>query len=258
MADLSARSIVASTLLGTVPPRLPGRLLVAFAEEFGVNPGTTRVALSRMVDRGELTREGDGHYVLAGSLLERQRRQEAGLAPRLRRWSGEWEMHLVHGGGRDAGERAALRRAAAHLGLWERREGVWLRPDNLDPGRLPEARAVLDGQTERFVATPAGDPLTLAGELFDLQGWADTADALRRAMAAMVDTLEAGSSGALTDGFELAARALRHLVGDPLLPDELCPPHWPAPGLRRSYDRYDRTYRRHLSAFLRSRSRLAG
>ena len=258
MPALSARSIVASTLLGTLPPRLPGRLLVAFAEEFGVNAGATRVALSRMVDRGELVREADGHLVLAGPLLERQRRQEAGLAPRVRRWTGEWEMHLVPGGGRDAAERAALRRAAAHLGLWERRDGVWLRPDNLDPERLPEARAVLAAQSEHFVATPTADPARLAAELVDLPRWVDAADTLRHRMAAMTDALDAGTPGALADGFELAAGALRHLVGDPLLPTELCPPDWPAEDLRRSYARYDRTYRRHLSAFFRSRSRLAG
>ena len=33
MRELSARSVIASTLLGTVPPRLPARLLVAFARE---------------------------------------------------------------------------------------------------------------------------------------------------------------------------------------------------------------------------------
>ena len=71
---LTARSVVASTLLGTHPPRLPGRLLVAFAEEFGINPGTTRVALTRMVDRGELARVDGGHYSLAGALLDRQAR----------------------------------------------------------------------------------------------------------------------------------------------------------------------------------------
>jgi phenylacetic acid degradation operon negative regulatory protein len=258
VTDFSARSIVASTLLGTLPPRLPGRLLVAFAEEFGVNPGTTRVALSRMVERGELTREPDGHYRLAGPLLERQRRQEAGLAPRVRRWSGDWEMYLVRGGARDAGDRAALRQAAAHLGLRERREGVWLRPDNLDPERLPSARVVLESQTERFVATPGDDPGALAAGLFELEGWAAVAESLRGQMSVMADALAAGTPGALAQGFELAAHCLRHLVADPLLPVELCPPDWPAPGLRERYDHYNRMYRRHLSAFFRSRSRLAG
>ena len=258
MVDLSARSIVASTLLGTIPPRLPGRLLVAFAEEFGVNPGTTRVALSRMVDRGELTREPGGDYALAGTLLERQGRQEAGLAPRVRQWSGEWELHLVRAGARDSAERVALRRAAGHLGLREQRDGVWLRPDNLDPDRLEPARAVVSAQADRFVATPADDPVELTARLFDLEAWAAEAERLRERMDAMAALLERGKDGSLAAGFELAAHSLRHLVSDPVLPDELSPPGWPARALRESYRAYDRTYRHHLSGFFRSRSRLAG
>jgi DNA-binding transcriptional regulator PaaX len=77
-------------------------------------------------------------------------------------------------------------------------------------------------------------------------------------MAVMTQRLDGGNPGSLAEGFEVAAHALRHLVADPLLPVELCPPEWPATALRRSYDDYDRTFRRHLSAFFRSRSRLAG
>lgn len=258
MSGLSARSVVASTLLGTIPPRLPGRLLVAFAEEFGINPGTTRVALSRMVDRGELTRDGGGNYSLAGSLLERQQRQEAGLAPEVRPWSGEWEMYLVRSGGRGSSERAALRRAALHLGLRERREGVWMRPDNLRADRLPGPRAIVAAQTERFEATAAGDPKALAADLFDLEQWSREADRLRVQMSSMEEALARGEGGSLAAGFEVAARSLRHLVADPLLPAPLWPDGWPAERLRASYDHYDRTYRGHLSAFFRSRSRLAG
>ena len=256
---LSARSIVASTLLGTTPPRLAGRLLVAFAEEFGVAPGTTRVALSRMVDRGELIREDDGHYALSGALLDRQRRQEEGLIPSARVWNGAWEIYVVCEVGREASERAALRRAATHLGLRERREGVWMRPDNLDPERAPTARSVVSAQCNRFVGHMADtEPGALAAELFDLGGWAKEADACCRRMEAMAGALEAGSPGALTGGFETAADTLRHLVSDPQLPPELCPPDWPAPALRDTYETYNRAYRRHLSAFFRSRSRLAG
>ena len=138
---LSARSVVASTLLGTIPPQLPGRLLVAFAEEFGIRPGTTRTALSRMVDRGELAHIEGGLYALTGDLLARQHRQEAGLHPTAHDWDGGWEMVVVPAGARSSAERAALRRACTHLGLGERRDGVWLRPANLDPDRLPAAKA---------------------------------------------------------------------------------------------------------------------
>ena len=53
---LSARSVVASTLLGMRPPRLPTQILVRSGALFGIAEGTTRVALSRMVAAGELER----------------------------------------------------------------------------------------------------------------------------------------------------------------------------------------------------------
>ena len=85
--------------------------MVAFAEEFDIKSGATRVALTRMVDRGELVRVDGGVYELAGHLLERQARQEAGLQPTVRGWDGEWEIYLVGPGRRSSAERAALRRS---------------------------------------------------------------------------------------------------------------------------------------------------
>src|SRR5687768_12666734 len=87
---LSARSVVASILLGTRPPELPGRLLVRAGELFGITEGTTRVALSRMVASGELEATGDGRYRLAGRLLERRARQDESRQPPARRWNGDW------------------------------------------------------------------------------------------------------------------------------------------------------------------------
>src|SRR5829696_4222613 len=84
---LTARQIVASTLLGADPPRLPSRQLVRAGELFGVAEGATRVAISRMVRAGELVAR-DGWYELAGALLARQARQAEGRHPVLRAWSG--------------------------------------------------------------------------------------------------------------------------------------------------------------------------
>ena len=77
-------------------------------------------------------------------------------------------------------------------------------------------------------------------------------------MRALSVALEGDEPVSLADGFELAAASLRHQVADPLLPDELCPPGWPAAALRAAYDRYNRAYRARLSAFFRARSRVAG
>ena len=56
---------------------------------------------------------------------------------------------------------------------------------------------------------------------------------------------------ALAPGFELAAAVLRHLVADPLLPDDLVPDDWPAAALRADHRDYDREYRTVLGAFFR-------
>src|SRR2546422_10701136 len=86
LRPLSARSVVASILLGTHPPRLSAAALVEMCGRFGITGGTTRVALSRMVAAGELAAEG-GHYRLVGAaLLSRQRAQDAGLHPPTDRW----------------------------------------------------------------------------------------------------------------------------------------------------------------------------
>ncbi len=258
---LSARSVVASTLLGIDPPRLPTRLLVRSGELFGISEGTTRVALSRMVAAGELVVDGNAH-VLAGRLLERQARQRASRTPARRRWNGDWMMAVVIERRRSVSARAELRRAMDALGLAELREGVWIRPDNLDAGWADAADAVVDAQCQRFVCRlgdpgAGGDALAsaattgatgataaeLAARLWDLTGWARRADELRGELARVVVALEAHDTDALAPGFVLSAAVLRHLVSDPLLPPELLAPDWPGDSLRADYDRYDRAFK---------------
>src|SRR5437763_14082035 len=92
LRPLSARSVVASVLLGTHPPRLSAAGLVELCGRFGISGGTTRVALSRMVAAGELVAE-EGHYRRVGeALLARQRAQDAGLIPPARASTGAWRL----------------------------------------------------------------------------------------------------------------------------------------------------------------------
>src|SRR5687768_382079 len=134
LRPLSARSVVASVLLGTHPPRLSTAALVELCGRFGITGGTTRVALSRMVTAGELAAE-DGHYRLVGEgLLSRQRTQDDALDPPAGPWAGDWRMAVVVSSGRAAAQRLELRRAFADARFAQWREGVWLRPDNLGRG----------------------------------------------------------------------------------------------------------------------------
>jgi phenylacetic acid degradation operon negative regulatory protein len=57
---------------------------------------------------------------------------------------------------------------------------------------------------------------------------------------------------ALAPGFELSAAVLRHLQGDPLLPEELLPAGWPGARLRADYDRWDVRYRTTLRDWSRA------
>ncbi len=252
LQPFSARSLIASALIGSHPPALPGRLLVALGERFGIGAGTTRVALSRMVDRGELTNDG-GTYALAGDLLARQERQDRSRGGPGPGWDGTWEQGVVTATGRPAAERARLRTALASLGLGELREGVWMRPANLEPDRLPAVRAAVGEQVSWYRIAPLDDDEAnrLASRLYDLDGWAATAAALGDAIDRAHRALETDDD-AVVSGFRLASATLRHLIHDPHLPDALTPAGWPAARLRRAYEDYERAYQRLLRAFFRS------
>lgn len=217
---LTARSVIASVLLGTHPPVLSVGLIVRTTELFGIAPGATRVALSRMVAAGELEAE-DGQYRLAGHLVERQGRQEQSRRPSLRPWSGDWLIAVVPAGGRPASERSVLRKVLRRSRLGELREGVWCRPDNVG-SELPEHLDV-------WIGRPSGPPPV---HLWDLQGWAATAEELLAEMGGAVDD-------DLRANFVVAAAVLRHLQADPLLPEELLPDTWPGRALRDRFEEYE-------------------
>ena len=243
-APLTARSVLASALLGEEPPELPVAHLVQLAGLFGINANRARVALSRMVSAGEATTDGSGRYRLAGHLLDRQGRQTGSRRGDTRPWSGEWRVAVVTTTGRSADDRSARRKRMALARLAEQREGVWLRPDNLDLHPDPAD----DSDVVMFTGRPDGDPKALAGALWDLRGWAHRAEQLRHRL----DDLPARAPADLAPGFELSAAVLRHLQSDPLLPEALVPAGWPGPALRRTYGRWDRNYRQVLRTWGRS------
>lgn len=233
LRPLSARSLVLSLLLGAHPAEIPVRALVPVAERHGISGATLRVALSRMVAAGDLV-TSDASYRLSDRLLARQERQDRELSPRLREWDGAWHQVVVTAVGRDAVRRQELRRELVEARHSELREGVWLRPDNLES---PDWSAATRADAVAFTARPDTDPAELAGMLWDLAAWSARGQELA---ALLADAAEPARR------ITVAAALVRHLRTDPHLPDELLPADWPGARLRATYA----DYRAELAALL--------
>jgi phenylacetic acid degradation operon negative regulatory protein len=246
---LSARSVIASLLLGMDRPRMRGALLVRWCGLFRVREGAARVALSRMTAAGELRAAG-GTYELAGRLSARRREQEWMLAPTLLDWSGGWRLAVVAPGARPPAERQARRDALRHLRLVELREGVWTRPDNLPADAYPRAaRDVVDVQCTWWDAHPPDSAAVAAG--FGAPAWARDAGALVARLDAVRRDLDAGDAGLVADAFVVGAAALVHVRADPLLPAPLLPPAWPGDALRDAYRAYRESFAAASAAWFR-------
>jgi phenylacetic acid degradation operon negative regulatory protein len=220
LAKMTARSVVLSVLLGAHPAWATSAELLQLTSDFGIREQTLRVALTRMVAGGDLVRSDDG-YRLSDRLLHRQRRQDDALYPRTGDWDGRWLTLVITAVGMDARARAALRNTLQINRFGEMREGVWLRPDNLD-AELPDDVA----ERVRVLHALDDDPAELTRRLWDLPGWAGTGHRLLDDMAAARDVPER---------FRAAAGMVRHLLTDPVLPKELLPAHWPGAELRKAY-----------------------
>jgi phenylacetic acid degradation operon negative regulatory protein len=220
MPNMTARSVVLSVLLGAHPAWATASELIRLTADFGIKETTLRVALTRMVSAGDLIRSADG-YRLSDRLLARQRRQDDAIDPRVRGWRGDWVVLVVTSVGSDARTRAALRTAMHDKRFGELREGAWMRPDNLELDLDPEVDARV-----RVLRARDDAPAELAAQLWDLPAWAQAGHRLLDEMAAASD---------VPGRFVVAAAMVRHLLTDPVLPDDLLPADWPGARLRAAY-----------------------
>ncbi|MFE2427876.1 hypothetical protein ACFXJ5_14180 [Streptomyces sp. NPDC059373] len=127
------------------------------------------------------------------------------------------EIVVVTATGREPTERAELRAELSGLRLAELREGVRLRPANLLRPRPSHVAELAQG----FTARPEQPSRALATSVRALDTWAETADAFLTRFAAVEGP---------ADRFATAAAMVRHLLTDPVLPDDR-----PAPALRTTY-----------------------
>jgi len=225
-----AKSLILD-LLSTLRPgaAMPVGLLVEAGELFGLSANNVRVSAARLLAEGSIARDERGSYRLGEKAqpVGQRVRSWRDLDRRTRVWSGEWIGVLP---GRVSRSAAAQRQRALNLiGLRILRDGLWIRPDNLAVS-VDELRAEL-----RLLGLPPTDMV------FALRDFAaedeqraracwDVA-ALRRRYRALTAEIAAGTrrlpalsaEAAMVESFLVGGRALRQLVQDPLLPEEICP-----------------------------------
>ncbi|MFV0494300.1 PaaX family transcriptional regulator C-terminal domain-containing protein [Mycobacterium sp.] len=217
---MTARSVVLSALLGAHPAWASSGELVVLAADFGIRETALRVALTRLVGSGDLIRSADG-YRLSERLLERQGRQDAAMLPRTAAWCGGWNIVVVTSVGVDPRIRASIRHAMQENRFGELREGVWMRPDNLELQLCHDV-----AERVRVLRARDEDSAELAGKLWDLSEWTEQGRRLLDEISCTPD---------IPGRFAVAAAIVRHLLTDPMLPDELLPADWPGSDLRAAY-----------------------
>ncbi|WP_016890220.1 PaaX family transcriptional regulator C-terminal domain-containing protein [Mycobacteroides abscessus] len=222
LRKLTARSAILSVLLGAHPAEAPAGWIVQFGAELGIQESAIRVALTRMLAAGDLERRGST-YRLSERLIARQRRQDGALWPNQTEWNGEWRLAVTTVTAHDSTERAALREILQNAKFGELREGVWTRPENLST-KLPQ---VACRRLTQFTGRPAEPADELAELLFRPRQWAARANELLVALSERTS---------IPDGFAVAAATVRHILDDPVLPEQLLPEPWPGSELRRVYE----------------------
>jgi phenylacetic acid degradation operon negative regulatory protein len=247
MRPLNARSIALSTLLGTHPPTLPASSLVALAELFGINGGTMRTALSRLVASGDVELD-DGRYTLAARLQARQAAQDSGRRVAGTVWDGRWHTAIATVDHRDLSDRRHVRSLMANHRFAELRPTVWMRPATLPAPPLDDDWIVVTAEPE---GTP---PQVLVERLWALDDLAARATDLLGRLDDADRTLRPDEPSEIPPAFTLAAEALRFLRSEPLLPAALTPTDWPVDRLRADYERFEARLQAMMAPFLRDQA----
>jgi phenylacetic acid degradation operon negative regulatory protein len=227
--EVSASSLIVD-LLSTLREgsAMPVGALVEAGGLFGLSGNNMRVSITRLLAGGQIARDERGRYRLGEKAqpIGRRVRSWRDLNRAMRKWSGGWIAVHVASAGR--AEKRARERALRLLGFAPLRRALWLRPDNLsastDEVRGELASLGLPHEDLVFCVRELDrDNEVRARSLWDVAGIRRTHRELRAGIersAARLQKLSAGE--AMAESYLLGGHALRHLILDPLLPEQLC------------------------------------
>ncbi len=246
--NFTARSVILSVLLGLRPPSLPVSMIVKTTELFNISEGTTRTAISRMLKSKELKVSGTNYEIASVKHLQRQARQLESLKPKYKTWDeSTWILAIVTQSNREAAERAQLRDDLKFHKFGELKEGVWIRPDNLEENYIKDHKHL-----SWFKSIPEDDPKYLVKKLFKIHSWNTTSIQLTDQLNNLAGPLQQEGARYLKDSFIVMAKVLRHVQDDPLLPRRLLPKDFKGQELRDTYFKFDKIFRNLMTEWLLS------
>ncbi|SFK76529.1 PaaX family transcriptional regulator C-terminal domain-containing protein [Geodermatophilus ruber] len=211
---------------------LPTRVFLDVLRSLGGSDEATRSALTRLTERGLLTRHQDGRvasYGLTGTSrrLLREGRERVGAAEPFHQTSSDWTLLSFSLPETQRYVRNRLRSRLSWAGFGCLRDGLWLAPGRVDLDRIVAVGAEVGGlQIDGFVAspTPGTDVARFVRRAWDL-------DALRREHEEFIRRWE-GSLARDRDPVALftllGAHWIRLLRLDPVLPERYLGEDWPA------------------------------
>lgn len=257
---MSARMLILDLFDTGDPQHFSVTELVRAGAAFGIEAPGIRTALTRLKSEGRVRPTARGRYTI-GTNAEPLQQRILGWRTRLdgrREWNDGWLLAIA--GPQERADRTAWRRTLRALeleGFAEAETNVWARPDNLAGGA--------NGTRARLADLEAAPSLFLceAGGLDDEREagfrklW--QSDALRTAHRNLADDLERSTqavgdmdlAAAAAETLRIGRAAIRRIMRDPLLPDELCPTD-ALTELVEAMTRYDRIGKRMWRAYLAS------
>ncbi|MES2055381.1 MAG: hypothetical protein V4564_05510 [Pseudomonadota bacterium] len=255
---ITARTVVLD-LLGTGEHvRYSTAQLVRAGAAFGIGAAGMRTAITRLNAEARVRQIGRGAYAAgqASEPLQRRLRDWRNVLAKRIDWNGEWLLAVA--GPAERANRNLWRRTLRAFdfnGFMEAEPGLWVRPDNLIGGASAARERLADfGYAETLLVVSAtGLDDARDGHFRGL--W--NADAMNAALAgAMGNLIRHRTEIATQDPAQIAAATLLHgraairaIVHDPLLPDQLCSPS-PLQRLIADMDAYDHIGRRAWQTYL--------
>lgn len=209
---------------------MPAAALVEAGSLFGLQSGSIRVALARLLADGRIAREGRARYRLgsASEPVHALVRSWRHLDERTRSWCGAWILAQLPGRTPRA-QRARSRRALHLLGFAELRSGLFLRPSNLRQTSAATRTTLLALGLEAGALCGELDALDADSEaaarnLWDHYLLVQTYREMRDALETSGPRLQALAPGiAMAESYLVGGQAIQQLVRDPLLPNEILP-----------------------------------